>query len=245
MTKATLAQATYWLAAVGVPHMNNVEKPTAKVIIRPMAASLIKDYGAEVFCEGSREAVSATLRFFKEPDIRERLDVWCRINIQDVHALPQEAEDAPVSREIKLWLAMFYRADTDDKAERALDVIRGHSEDAFGWLVENDTRAASAAVWRKWVTPARTSLAAEWDDPAMIQEMARKLCTLPRGPSRVQARIFDIGLAALVQAIKVNAPQHGEALFAELHWIASGGRAAETVTVPPPLPEITTGMFGE
>jgi hypothetical protein len=177
------------------------------------------------------------------------LEAWQSANSpQSTVALPVEAETAPVSAEAKQWLAHWYRATEDEQCARALDLIRARSEEAFAYLMRVDTRAADIAVWRKWAPPARETLMADWDDEAAIRRHVRKLVALPRGPSRLQAGLWNIAFNTLVQAVKVNAPRHADALLDELRWIASGGLAAEVEPIPvafqsPPMVEFDDEMF--
>jgi hypothetical protein len=228
MTKATLAQADRWLLAVRVPFNIKEDAKEARLVVRPIAASMIKAYDAEVFCEASREAVSATLKFFREPDIRERLDAWISINIAAPFALPLEAEEAPVSREAKWWLAHWFRADSDAKAERALDLIRDKSEEAFGYLMKASMRAAEIAVWRKWPVPGQRY---DWTE-AEVREAAHKAVSLRGGQTRLAHCLASTALMALAHSIKINAPQHQDALLDELRWIAAGQPTEAAKPVP-------------
>lgn len=241
MTKATLTQARHWLTTLAVPHSNNIDEKTLDLTIRPMAASMIKTYEADAFQDASRESVNATLRFFKEPDIRERLDTWCAINLRGAAALPPEAENAPVSREAKVWLAGFYKAQNDAEAERVMDLIRGHNDEAWLYLIHHDTRAASIAVWRKWMPPAPDDLAADWDDEEKVRAMVRKILAFPRDASRYRETLFLTVFNTFVQVIKAHAPQHGPAMFEEMRWINGGG---VDVPVPVTIPETPFNLFG-
>lgn len=251
MTKATLAQADRWLLAVRVPFGIKEDAKEARLVVRPIAASMIKVYDAEVFCEASREAVSTTLKFFREPDIRERLDAWVSINISTPFALPSEAEEAPVSREAKLWLAHWFRADSDARAERALDLIRAKNDEAFGYLMKASMRAADIAVWRKWHIPGQRY---DWTE-AEVREAARKivdtlrlqhtmprardewrsigdvLCFGPRPRANIEAPLPPLFLV-LAMAVKTNAPGHQDALLDELRWIAAGQPTQSDEPVP-------------
>ena len=228
MTKATLAQADRWLLTVRVPFGIKEDAKEARLVVRPIAASMIKVYDAEVFCEASREAVSATLKFFREPDIRERLDAWVSINISTTFALPPEAEEAPVSREAKWWLAHWFRADSDAKAERALDLIRDKSDEAFGYLMKASMRAAEIAVWRKWPIPGQRY---DWTE-AEVREAAHKAVSLRGQESRLAHHVASTVLMALAHSIKLNAPQHCDALLDELRWIAAGQPTGPSDPVP-------------
>ena len=77
MTKATLAQASAWLLAVRAKQDIRETARDAKLACHGIAASMIKTYDASAFTPDSSEYVSATLKWFREPDIRERLDAWC------------------------------------------------------------------------------------------------------------------------------------------------------------------------
>lgn len=241
MTKATLAQARHWLLqlATGQPEFNGKQPKETELVIRPLAASLIKTYEADAFCEGSRESVSSTLKWFREADIRERLDTWCSLNIRDAMALPIEAETAAVTRPAKFWLAMWYRASSDGAADKALELIQSQSAEAFEYLVRFEARAASCAVWRGWHVPrSDADMAAEWDDEAAIRAMVHKVVALRGSDDRLRVQVAKVAFDALVQTIKVRAPQHSEAFLDELRWIAEGSPSDSPVQAVAPVPDV-------
>jgi len=248
MAKATKRAVIRWLLEVmrrQAPQSVNDANRNAETA----APAMIARFPADAFCQSSQDAVVATERFWSEPGTIKALEVWQSANSpQSTAALPVEAETAPVSAEAKQWLAHWYRATEDEQCARALDLIRSRSEEAFTYLMRVDMRAADIAVWRKWAPPARETLMADWDDEAGIRRCVRKIITLPRGPGKLQAGLWNIAFNALVQAVKVNAPQHADAMLDELRWIASGGLAAEAEPTPvafqsPPMVEFDDEMF--
>lgn len=239
MTKATLAQASAWLLALRVPFANNETSTESKLVVRPIAASMIKTYDADAFRAESKEAVGATLKWFREPDIRERLDVWVRINAPEtVQTLAPEAAAAPISDMGKWSYSRFLKAGDDSAAVRALDTLRDRDRSAFDWVVRHDHGAASHAVMRGWQpTPTREELARDWDDEDGIRGHARRVRSLPRS-NRSEAMIQDQAMNTLLMAVKINAPQHFDALVDALRAYA------EPESVPVAFVEEVT-LFGE
>jgi hypothetical protein len=90
MTKPTLPHARDWLLNVRSA-LNIAESAEEATVICTRAARLLsQDYTAEDLCFDSREHVSATLRFWNERDIRDRLDVWRdRQRRSEIHRPPQ------------------------------------------------------------------------------------------------------------------------------------------------------------
>lgn len=265
MTKATLAQARHWLLQLGTgqPEFNGKNPKETELVIRPLAASLIKTYEADVFCEGSRESVSTTLKWFREADIRERLDTWCSLNIRDAMALPIEAETAPFDREGKFWVASFYNAKTDTAAERALDLIQSKHQPVYRWLTNKEDRAANIAVTRRWFAdPTRDDLADEWDDEAAIRAMARKIIVMMREvepPSRGLTEFRQVAstkltrkkrdgegtspfLEQLTNLVATHAKQHLPALADEIDFLREQGRGVAPSDAPVqavvPVPDV-------
>lgn len=214
MTKPRMSDVLLWLADLATGRQEFAHKDKKEVYreLRPMAASLVKAYDVEAFQTDSREAVAATLKWWREADIRERLDTWVSINIQSRHALPPEAEAALVSQEGKHWVALFYRAKDDARQVRALDLIRAHSDEAYGWLLRTEPRAADIAVWKRWDTPRHgDALAAEWSDEDDVRTMARKIAL--QASTRFGYR--DFLMITFARVIRVHAPQHGRAMLDE------------------------------
>lgn len=237
MTRATLAQASAWLLALRVPFASNESSTESKLIVRPIAASMLKSYDASAFRAESREAVAATLKFFREPDIRERLDVWVRINAPEtVEVMAPEALVAPIEHSARWDYSRFLRAPDDTTAIRALGALRSREPVGFDWVVRNDHAAAGYAVQRGWrPTPTDTELASDWDDEVGIRAKARQVRALPRG-TPFEAAVQDRALHLLVYLVKTHAPQHFDLLLDELR--------GEVVPVPVAFPPEVT-LYGE
>lgn len=232
MTKATAKHVRQWMLSLMARQAPQSEADVKAAVALSLLAMQLR-FPAETYCQASLDAVAATERFWNEAGVSRALEAWRSTNApQDVAALPPEAESAMVSREAKLWLAMWYRADSDTAAERTLDLIRARSDEAFAYLMRVDVRAADIAVWRKWAPHSRDSLAMDWQDEAVIRSYARRIAAIERGPSRMQASLWQIVFNTFVQIVKVNAPQHQDAMLDELRWIASGGAAGEAEPIP-------------
>lgn len=201
--------------------------------------AFVARFPAETFCAASLDAVCATERFWNEARIIAALEAWRTANEPSGPALPAQAEAAPVSNEAKRWLASWYRAEDDRAAERALDLIRSYCDEAWIYLCREDTRAADIAVVKRWHVPGETRYWSETD----VREAVHKAVSLRGGISRFEIVIGQIALNTLVQAVRVNAPQHGEALIEELRWVAAG-KPSEPVPVAFP-PSTEAGLFGD
>lgn len=237
MTRATLAQASAWLLLVRAQFDIKEDARDAKLAVRPIAASLIKTYDAAAFRDESREAVSATLKFFREPDIRERLDVWVRINAPEtVEVMEPEAAIAPIEQTARWDYSRFLRATDDTTAIRALGALRTREPAGFDWVVRHDHAAAGYAVQRGWrPTPTDQELAGDWDDESGIRARARQVRALPRG-TQFEASVQDRALHLLVFLVKTHAPQHFDTLLDELR--------GEVVPVPVAFSN-DASLFGE
>lgn len=218
MTRATLAQASVWLLAVRTQFDIKEEAKDAKLAVRGLAASMVKSYDAAAFTPESREVVSATLRFFREPDIRERLDAWVRINAPDaVEILHPDAAMAPISEVARWHYSHMLSAKDEATAVRALDTLRSRESEAFDWVVRNDVAAAGWAVRHHWAapTPTRNELATDWDDEARIREMAARIRTMPCATVWA-SRIREQAITSLLMTVGLHARQHLDAAVAEL-----------------------------
>ena len=241
MTKATTTQVRTWMLALMA---RQAPQPVddAKAAVAMSLPSLKLKFPAEAFCQASIDAIAGAERFWNEAGVTRALEAWWRANdTSPVSALPPEAASAPVSDEAKGWLSGYYRAENDHAAGRALDLIRRHSPEAFGYLTKTESLAASLAVTHRWHTMTPIELAADWDDEARIREMAHKIVELRGSGTQLGTSAASIALNVLVQAIKVNAPQHGPALFDELRWIAAG---CPTEPANPPPVILSQGLFG-
>lgn len=264
MTKATLPQARHWLLKLAVPFFQNVPEVTTELTVRPIAASMIKTYDASVFRDESREAVAMTLKWFREPDIRERLDTWVRINAPDGGVdLPPEAMEAPFDAVGKLWIKGFVLSANEEQASVRLGTIREKAPEVFAYLARVNHQAANIVVINHWTVPTPAQLAAEWDDEAGIRRIARKIAL------EASTRVWGVGqlgspptftfqshlLNQLARVVGMHAPHHGPALFDELNLVVQevAERNAEPLAAPAPVPvafapppdDIGAVLFGE
>lgn len=240
MTRATLTQAMAWLLAVRAGLDIRESEKDARLACRALAASLIKSYEADAFGPDSREAVSATLKWFKEPDIRERLDVWVKVNTRPVQALPDAALAAPLTQQGKQLYGWFLTRPDDTAAIRALNLVRGTDCETFDWVARNDHAAASYAVRMGWTpTPTRDDLASEWDDPEGIERRFQRIAAAKREVSgTLGAMLWGVAYEALITAVRIHAPRH-------IHLV-DPARLNEPVPMafPPVEPDILH-LFGE
>lgn len=217
MTRPTLAQASAWLLAVRSQFDIKEDARDAKLAVRGIAASFIKTYDASALTAESRESVSATLKWFKEPDIRERLDVWVRVNAPEtVEVLAPEAAVAPISGTGRWHYSHFLKASSEDAAILALDTLRSREQAAFDWVVRHDHAAAGYAVMRHWKpTPTAEELATDWNDEDCIRELVGRLRTM--GCETVWAsEVRQIALASFLMAVGLHARQHLDMAIDEL-----------------------------
>lgn len=221
MTRATLAQASAWLLAVRAQFDIKEEIKDAKLAVRGLAASMVKTYDAAAFTPESRESVSPGLKWFREPDIRERLDAWVRINTPDaVEILHPDAAMAPISEVARWHYSHMLSAKDEAAAVRALDTLRSREHEAFDWVVRNDVAAAGWAVRHRWgPTPARNELATDWDDEARIRDLAARIRTMPCATVWA-SRIREQAIASLLMTVGLHARQHLDAAVAELRAYA-------------------------
>lgn len=262
MTKATLPQARNWLLKLAVPFFQNVPEVTTELTVRPIAASMIKTYDASVFRDESREAVAMTLKWFREPDIRERLDSWVRINAPDGGVdLPPEAMEAPFGTVGKLWIKGFVLSANEEQASVRLGTIREKAPEVFAYLARVNHQAANIVVINNWPIRTRADLAAEWDDEERVRKAARTLMaafpdlrntrmTFVTGDSAKNDRFALICLNALTAAVLSNASHHGPALADELGQYHLGAPidvppAPIPVAFAPPPDDIGAVLFGE
>lgn len=206
MTRPTLGQASAWLLAVRSQFDIREEPRDAKLAVRGIAASFVKTYDASALTAESQEAVSATLKWFKEPDIRERLDVWVRVNAPEtVEVLHPEAATAPIGETARWHYSHFLKAADEPTAIRALDTLRSREQAAFDWIVRHDHGAAGYAVMRHWdVTPTTDELTTDWDDEAQVRAFAGRLRTM--GYDTVWAsRIREQAIASFLMTVGLHA----------------------------------------
>lgn len=213
MTKPTQRSVRLWMLGVMNRQRSFVgdnSDKDADVAVKSSIFAFVERFPAAAFSATSMEAVCASEAYWNEAKIIAALDAWWRANSPETTTvLPPEAEQAPVSSEAKQWLAMWYRANEDETATRALDLIRSHSHEAFEYLMRVDFRASSIAVLRRWTTPTATDLASEWDDPAGIERLFQKARAGMRsygGAMGVMA--LGMAYASLVTAVRIHAPQH-------------------------------------
>jgi len=247
MAKATQKQTRTWILTVMARQAVTMSTDQVEIQARLSLPAFIARFPADCFCAASADAVCATERYWNEAKVTQALETWQRANAPVTsNVLPPEADAAPLSMDGKLWLIGWYRADTDPQAERSLELMRAKSDEAFGWLIKNDVRAADIAVWRKWVPRSRTDLAADWDDEAGVRRLAARIATEAPMNGQGQHGFSYRGflLQTLARAVSLHAPQHGPAMFDELRWIAAGS-PSEAPEIAAPAVDIDLGMFGD
>lgn len=208
MTKPTLAQVSAWLLAVRSQFDIKEKSTDAKLACQGYAASMIQAYDANAFTPESREAVSETLKFFRLPDIRERLDSWVRINAPETEQLlAPEAAIAPISPEGRWFYSHMLKAPDETAAVRALGTLRSRDQAGFDWVVKTDHTAAGYAVQHGWKpSSTREDIQASYDDEAAIVRTIRKIqAPLPDGRYWTQAHEM---MASYRRIVALNAPQH-------------------------------------
>lgn len=256
MSKATRKHTRQWMLMVmGRQHafMGDDAEVNAEAAVSISIDAFIAKFPAQILCAASIDAVAASVRFWNEGAVMAALDNWRQANEPSGPALPAQAEAAPVSRDAKVWLGAFYRAENDRQAERALDLIRGHSDEAWAYLCRHDMRAADIAVARRWYVPrSRAELSDEWDDEQGIRERVRRLGELRtatqqpynpryRGAHEWPAVVWSVAAKMLTEAVRRHAPQHAWALVEELKALQTG----RPVDAPPPPMVITQSLFGD
>lgn len=215
-----MAHARDWLLAVRVGLSIPESAEEASAICTASARLLAQDYSKEDLCFASRDTVAATLKWWNEKDIRERLDTWIKVNAPAVEALPAEALAAPIGNTGKWLFARFLRATDDATAIRALDSMRGREQPAFDWVVRNNHAAAGYAVQRGWKpTPTAEGLAADWDDEAAIRRLARRIREFPR-TTQWEATIQERAMSTLMMLVGMHARQHFDAAVDEFRSFA-------------------------
>jgi hypothetical protein len=236
--KATRASVRTWLLTLMARQAPQSEHDVKAAVALSLPSLQLK-FPAEAFCQASIDHIAATERFWNEAGVTKALDAWWRQNdTTPVRSLPPEAEAALVSQAAKYWLAGFYNATDDTQAARQLDLIRGHSPEAYEYITRNDPRAASIAVWHKWWVP-RTSaeLAADWDDEQAIRQKVRALCQIERSAGFMPL-IWSAAMKSLIQAVRLHAPHHKDALVDELMSFRDGRAAQRSAPAV-----VTHGMF--
>jgi hypothetical protein len=231
VTKATKKETRAWmlrLMARQAPRpVNDIEADVALSV-----ASFAAKFPADAFCAASVDHVAGLEKWWNEATVMRRLQEWCDANNATPSNLPIEAEEAPVGRSAKLWLAHYYRAENDAHATRALDLIHSRltmsadCQEAWTYLTEHDNRAALIALYRRWLVPSRTDLAADWDDEEGIRRKVRQIAeigALGERTKQVSERMVNwiqpIGpmlIMMLVHCVKRHAAQHAGALADEL-----------------------------
>lgn len=197
--------------------------------------ALATKFPAEAFCAASLDHVAGIVRLWNEARVSEALTAWTNANqVSTAPALPPEAEAANVGMDAKRWLAMFYRAQNDTAASRALDLIQSYSAEAFGYLLRNDSNAAFIAVAHGWRLP-RTigELQTEWDDAHGIAAFARKYSDPWDGEA----------ISLLRSIVHSYAPQH-EHLIPDYTLAERAAAPVRVVLQVPNTIEITEGLFG-
>lgn len=250
MTKPTQKAVKLWM--LGVMAKQNMfasrsqeeNKKDTDFAINASLMAFLDRYPREAFTSASMDAVCATEAYWSEAKVVKALDVWWSQNDPNGSmALPAEAESAPVSKDAKQWLAAWYRAKDDEASERALDLIRGQSREAFDYLVREEFRAANIAVMRHWTMPTRSDLAYEWDDPDGIEDKFQTIrAEIQRHGGVWSMRFTGIAYVALIMTVKIHAPQH--------LWMVDPKRLREQepqagpiVSVPAPVVARPPGLF--
>lgn len=243
MTKATKRDVRKWILTLTARQAVHCSVDELEVQVGLAIPALIARYSAETFCQASIDAVAAAERFWSEAGTVKALDAWCQANQpKTFSALPEQAENAPLARIHKLWLAHFYRAGDDVAAASALDLIRAQDTIAFEYLCRTDDNAISIAIRRGWMPRTRDGLAADWDDEEGIRRLVRKIAR--EAPSRgwgtpkvtregaSQFNFRGMLLETLARMVGMHARQHGPAMFDELNSMLRPQEPAH----PPPLP---------
>lgn len=174
MKHATNKEVRTWLLLVMARLPSNIigDEREAEAKVQMMAPGLAQSYPQATFTEASLNYVLADLQWFREADVRVRLDHWRKIYLPDLSSLPDAAAQAPLDDNGKNWVARWLRCQTDREALASLELIRAYHISAFAWLLRTDTRAASLAVTHGWRDPASNSieaLQAEWSDPGAVE----------------------------------------------------------------------------
>lgn len=261
MSRPTKKHVTDWLTMVMARVQKQGTQEEADKTALFFAPAFIAKYQAADLDQNSLNAVGGAVKYFNQANVEEALDAHLatrRATEAGARALPPEAARAPVGDEAKQWLAFYYGAMDDATSIRRLDLIRSQSAQAFGYLTSVDSFAASVAVRRGWYVPTQTNLAAEWDDEEGIRRLVQSIVTQGREGSVREVRPIEgfrsigqalvlkstgmVVLGALIQAVKVNAPQHAWVVVDELKYIKNG-EPVDVAFPAPPAVVIGKGMF--
>jgi hypothetical protein len=174
MKRATTKEVRTWLLLIMARLPGNIigDEHEAEAKVQMMAPGLANSYPQPAFTEASLNFVLADLQWFREADVRTRLDRWRKTYLPDLSTLPDAAAQAPLDDEGRNWVARWLRCDTDRHAVASLGLIRAYHQPAFAWLLQTDVRAASFAIRRGWRDPEANSfesLQAEWGDPRVVE----------------------------------------------------------------------------
>lgn len=256
MSRATAKAIRAWMLTLMGRQAPQTEQDALANVALSLPAFQAR-FSAEAFCVASIDAIAQTERFWNEAGVARALDTWCKINApEDTHALPPEAESAPLDTPGKHWVANFLRAGSDAEAIRSLGLIRAKHREAFAWLLKTNDRAASIAVMHRWNPPSTTSeMVEEWDNEQEIRRRARKIAmdasarAWDRRGFNFRGKIMDV----FVRIVKMHAPQHAWAMWEEWDALAhpvvidvASVPASVPVAFPsPPAVEIGAGLFGD
>lgn len=174
MKKATPKETRIWLLVLMARLPSNVvgDEREAEAKVQLMAPGLSQSYPQAAFTEASANYVMIDLEWFREADIRVRLDRWRKIYLPDFSTLPDIAAKAPLDEDGKNWIARWLRSQTP----ATLGLIRSYHMPAYVWLMRTDVEAASIAVRQGWPDPNDTAprnLEAEWGDPHTVERALR------------------------------------------------------------------------
>jgi hypothetical protein len=154
-----------------LPNNDSADEADAKTQI--MAPSLSQSYPLAAFNEESANYVLIDLEWFREADIRQRLNRWRQQHLPESDALPEAAATAPVDIDGRNWIARWLRVEpTDRGAAATLTLVRRYHPAAFAHLLKTDIRAAEMAVRLGWASDS-SDRAAEWSDPETVRRAIR------------------------------------------------------------------------
>jgi hypothetical protein len=241
--KSTRRQAVTWILAVMAKQAVSMSAEEAEKQAKLSAPAFQSRYAAEAFCNRSLDHVAASERYWNEAAIMKSLDAWQAKETPAGSALCDAAQRAPLDVAGKYWVDRFMGAESDPAAHRVLMLIERYHEAAYRWLLIEDPRASSIAVYHRMQWRSRADYAAEWDDEQAVRRAVRTFfatrpaftdatLTMRRGDAVNRDCLAVICLNALVLAVSVNAKHHGPAMADEIRRCQEPpASAAQTVTM--------------